>query len=444
MLCYFRFFSIATVIAWTLGTSDLALGQTASEQSYVMLLNGSIFHGVVRPTGDRLEIRLGTGSSIQIDNKQVAFIAPSKRALYDLQVASTRQWGTGEHWHLTEWCIQQGLLDEAIFHFKQLSQIAEPTNKLKQLEHKLKEAILSSEQVKALLASQQKQASPSQGRIQDGGPPSLEQNSAPNLSQPNMAPQGVVLASATQAPESKSVSPELAIGIPSYVKKAFQSNISPLLVRRCGQAGCHGIPGKSVFHIQQAAGEQAAEIAAENLENVLRYINVQSPAESALIRYALKEHGDQKHPSFNPLKREDERIHVERITQWIKSLELSKASAGADVQFASAVESVPVRALPSISTGDVPQSNVGALPQETEMSRLERIAKWREVSEVQDKDAKLSKPPRSSDGPIALTSGELSELEKAIDQLERKHSAKSQKDPFDPNLFNSKYSTKKP
>jgi hypothetical protein len=444
MLCYFRFFSIATAIAWTLGTSDLALGQTASEQSYVMLMNGSIFHGVVRPTGDRLEIRLGTGSSIQIDNKQVAFIAPSKRALYDLQVASTRQWGTGEHWHLTEWCIQQGLLDEAIFHFKQLSQIAEPTNKLKQLEHKLKEAILSSEQVKALLASQQKQATPSQGRIQDAGPQSLEQGGAPNLSQSNMAAQGVVLASATQTPDLNTVSPELALGIPSYVKKAFQSNISPLLVRRCGQAGCHGIPGKSVFHIQQAAGEQAAEIAAENLENVLRYINVQSPAESALIRYALKEHGDQKHPSFNPLKREDERIHVERITQWIKSLELSKASAGAEVQFASAVESAPVRALPSISTGVVPQSNVGALPQETEMSRLERIAKWREVSEVQDKDAKLSKPPRSSDGPIALTSGELGELEKAIDQLERKHSAKSQKDPFDPNLFNSKYSTKKP
>jgi hypothetical protein len=444
MLCFCRFFSIATVIAWTLGISGVALGQTASEQSYVMLMNGSIFHGVVRPTGDRLEIRLGTGSSIQIDNKQVAFIAPSKRALYDLQVASTRQWGTGEHWHLTEWCIQQGLLDEAIFHFKQLSQIAEPTNKLKQLEHKLREAILSSEQVKALLANQKKQTIPSQGRIQDGELQASKQADAPIDNQPGMASQGVVLASATQTLDSKSVAPELALGIPSYVKKAFQSNISPLLVRRCGQAGCHGVPGKSVFHIQQAAGEQAAEIAAENLENVLRYVNIQSPAESELIRYALKEHGDQKHPSFNPLKREDERIHVERITQWIKSLELSKASAGAEVQFATALEPSAVRALPLPSAGTFPQSSMGTLPQESEMSRLERIAKWREVSEVQDKDAKLSKPPRSSDGPIALTSGELSELEKAIDQLERKHSAKSQKDPFDPNLFNSKYSTKKP
>lgn len=386
-----RLFSITAAIAWTSIACNVAFGQSASEQSYVMLFNGSIFHGVVRPVGERLEIRLGTGSSIQIESKQVAFVAPSKRALYDLQVASTRQWGTGEHWHLTEWCIQQEMIDEAIFHFKQLSQIAEPTNKLRQLEHKLKEAILSSEQVQSMLANQQKQLGAARGRIQDGSKTESERSDAPNRNPADPMHSEVVLASATSLPSAtqasgaRAVDPDLAIGIPSYVKKAFQSNISPLLVRRCGQAGCHGLPGKSVFHIRQAAGEQASEIAAENLENVLRYVDIQSPTDSDLIRYALKEHGEQKHPSFNPLKREDERIHVERITQWIKSLELSKASSAPEVQLASAVESQPVRALPStnpsanaLASGLASaQGGAAIAPAGSELSRMEKIAQRR-------------------------------------------------------------------
>jgi hypothetical protein len=450
MFRLFRLFSIFAAIAWTSSACSVAVGQTESEQSYVMLFNGSIFHGVVRPVGERLEIRLGTGSSIQIDNKQVAFVAPTKRALYDLQVASTRQWGTGEHWHLTEWCIQQGMIDEAIYHFQQLAQIAEPTNKLRQLEHKLKEAILSSSQVQTMLAEQQKHLAPSRGRIQDVAKMGSEQSDAPNRKAADPLNSDVVLASATsipsatQASASKVVDPDLALGIPSYVKKAFQSNISPLLVRRCGQAGCHGLPGKSVFHIRQAAGEQAAEIAAENLENVLRYVDIQSPTDSDLIRYALKEHGDQKHPSFNPLKREDERIHVERITQWIKSLELSKASSGPEVQFASAVESLSVRALPSTNSSANVLDGASVAPVGSELSRMEKIAQWRDVNEVQDREAKLSRPAKTAEGPIGLTSGEINDLEKAIERLERKHTQKSQKDPFDPNVFNTKYSTKKP
>lgn len=66
------------------------------------------------------------------------------------------------------------------------------------------------------------------------------------------------------------------------------------------------------------------------------------------------------------------------------------------------------------------------------------------MNEQQDRDAKLSGPAKTAEGPIGLTSGEINDLEKAIEQLERKHTLKSQKDPFDPNLFNSKYSTKKP
>ena len=75
---------------------------------------------------------------------------------------------------------------------------------------------------------------------------------------------------------------------------------------------------------------------------------------------------------------------------------------------------------------------------------MEKIAQWRDVNEVQDREAKLSRPAKTAEGPIGLTSGEINDLEKAIERLERKHTQKSQKDPFDPNVFNTKYSTKKP
>jgi hypothetical protein len=64
----------------------------------------------------------------------------------------------------------------------------------------------------------------------------------------------------------------------------------------------------------------------------------------------------------------------------------------------------------------------------------------------QDRNVKLSKPVDNSQsnppGAGVISAGDIALLESAIDKLERQKKA-SGKDPFDPNVFNSKFGNKK-
>jgi hypothetical protein len=63
----------------------------------------------------------------------------------------------------------------------------------------------------------------------------------------------------------------------------------------------------------------------------------------------------------------------------------------------------------------------------------------------QDRNAKLSKPAKSAPPPVILNASELKEIEEAIAKLEQKHSEKKgTKDPFDPSVYNAKFSGEKP
>lgn len=464
--------------------------QSESEKSYVMLLNGNVFHGIARPMGDRLELRLSQGNSIHLDSKQVAFIAPTKVALYERQVQGARRLGANEHWYLTQWCIQEGLVDQAIHHFEVLAQLVEPNDRFKQLEHKLKEAIINSEKVRNLLGERHPNYMPS-----DGDSPE------------NPASNGTSIVHASFSAASPKLTDEQTVllsSMPSYVKKSFQSHITPLLVSRCGQAGCHGLPGGDTqFHIRQAVGDQAATVVARNLENVIRYVNPNAPAESELIAYATKAHSSQSQPRFQPHARDDDQRHIERITQWIKSLALTTPAAGslngiapnaitpnglpagnvlpgsanqivptqvsnaavldnnvvsavAMEKFGNATE-LPVSAvatainstnMPSTSVTNnvtnnvVNSTNAPSSDADTD-GRSSKIQEWREFEVEQDRSAKLSKAPRTGVGPSILSYDELQQLENAIERLEKKQAAKPARDPFDPNYFNATYGGKK-
>ena len=388
-------------------------GSEPDNRSFVLMNNGSVFHGVVRPVGEKMEIRLGQGSTIQVDSKQVGHIAASKLELYHAQVKSIRIWGTGEHWHLTQWCLQQQLLEQAVYHYGELAKNVEPSAKFRQLEQQLKSALLNSEEVRSSIAKNEVKGAVS---IQE--------------SKPN--PADVILASSVDNVSKPSVQ---HLAIPGYVKKAFHTTVAPILINGCGQAGCHGLPGNSSFHIHKAAGEQASTIANQNLENVLRYINPKDPSSSQLIAYATNAHGIQKSPRFNPL-REDDRAHIERIAQWIKSVEFANAVEG-DVLSTNSntvVQAFATDVQPSIAT-----------PSTSPKSRMEWIREAQSLPE-QDRNAKLSKPADNSQsnppGAGVISAGDIALLESAIDKLERQKKATG-KDPFDPNVFNSKFGSKK-
>ena len=416
--------AICILLMWNALNQPL-ISDDGNEPSYILLANGNVLHGVARPYGEKIELRLGGGNLVHLDSKQVVHIAPSRRALYDMQVRSVRYWGSGEHWNIAHWCIQQKMLDEAIFHYRELVKLAEPTTKLKQLEHELKSAILESENVKKLLATQGVQSPNTQE----------DQKSSKDSPVTGIADSAVRFASATKSTESNVSEGSHMMSIPGYVTKVFHTNIAPILVNRCGQSGCHGFPGKSDFHIYAAAGENAASIGAKNLEQILKYVDPKKPHESKLIAYATKPHGIHRAPSFNAV-RDDDRAHIERIAQWIKSIEFSTSVNSIEVAAGmTAPRSEVVTAVAATESQPVPIE-----PQKT---RKDKIKDWQNNLPPQDKDAKLSKPPKSGPG-ILLTSGEISDLENAIEKLEKQTSRKQGKDPFDPSVFNAKYGKKTP
>jgi hypothetical protein len=401
---------------------------------YTLLQNGNVLKGRISRVKDKLAIALD-GSTLYLDPRQVEYSGPTLESLYLHQRNGVRVWGTGEHWHLAHWCIQNGMLSQAIEHYQVLEATASDSPKFKQLEMKLKEAILADERVRALVqpARMPHEASPQ---------PTPMPFPTPNT--------GVALAHAEvpgRASEPESVVPKSPFEkdvwtkheMPSYLRKSFQTSVLPVLVSRCGQSGCHGLLGKSDFHIYQPVGDQAASMLAQDLDTVLRYIDRENSHESELLAYATKAHGIQKNPSLNPA-REDERVLVERINQWIKSLAMTQRHENSmPVQFpVSSAGHIPLDsnyATQAVATS--PTANSSGRPKRSDLMR---------PTETRDRSAKLSKPPKEGAPMVFLDGRELSELETMIEQLESRsegsresNQANVPRDPFDPNVFNQKY-----
>jgi hypothetical protein len=409
-----------------------------SGKGFVLLQNGNVLSGKIETNADRVSVQLDGNSTIKLEHKQIEIIGESIEALYQHQVKGIRQWGTGEHWHMAHWCIKQELLDKAIVHYQEIEKTAPSTPQFKQIEHMLREALLANKTVQESLGITPKVQPKSDAGSQLAGAES-DANS------------GVVLASA-QMPTSNDA-PNLATStkqshennawtqqqIPGYVRKTFQSTVLPILVTRCGQSGCHGLLGKSDFHLYQPVGDQAASILANDLASVLRYIDRDRSENSELLAYATKAHGIQRNPSLNQA-REDERVLIERINQWAKSLTLTQS---VDSSMPNRYPGSEAAKKPSASTPEVTQAVAtrAVSPVAETASRMELF----KGIEKRDRDAKLSKGTKAGTPPVFLSGTELDDLEKAIQDLEQQYegaeSAKSiqKKDPFDPEVFNRKF-----
>ena len=398
-----------------------------ADRSYVLLRNGNVLEGFVRSEKERISIASDGNSNLFVEPKQVAFIGPTVESLYQHQRSGVRNWGTGEHWHLAHWCIQQGLIDHAIEHYKVLDASASDSPRFKQLEHLLRDALLADEHVKQAVHRQAKAATQSSASTW----PLDSTTQANTVAQANTVRQASAetprLRSVPQGINAESGESWNKHEIPGYIRKTFQNSILPVLVSRCGQSGCHGMLGKTDFHIYQPVGDQSASILARDLDEVLRYIDRDRIQESPLLAYATKAHGIQRNPSLNQ-SRDDERALIERINFWVKSLALSQrpeitmpaqypSTAQASQSVSAAVANVPV------SKPSVPKTK-----------RTDEVE--------QDRNAKLSKPTKSAPRTEFISMSELADLESAIEKFERQSgsgvvgSAQAKKDPFDPDVFN--------
>ena len=360
---------------------------------FVLLQHGAVLQGFVKPQADSVTVVMDKGKQVTLAKKQILVIGPSMDSLYKYQTRAIRKWGTGEHWHLAQWCIQNGMLDQAIEHYLELEKQAADNPKFKQLDLQLKQALMADENVRQAMAIQGIQP-----------------------------PEPVVQASAVLPRAPASSEPSFPVHtVPGYLRRNFQTEITPIVVSRCGQSGCHGILSKNNFQIFQPVGEQAASINERNLEKFLRFVDASQPDQSDLLNYAARPHGAQRNASFN-LQREEDRHHLEKLAKWIRSLE------GLTPQSPS-----PSTTNPS-APNPVVQAAVYAKPESNS-----------EVKQAVAPSPKLSKPPKNGSGSVAIDAGELMEIQEEIRKLEKAASKQTKAtDPFDAKIFNSKYRNEDP
>ncbi|MEK0425393.1 MAG: hypothetical protein RJB11_1484, partial [Planctomycetota bacterium] len=376
---------------------------------FVLLQHGAVIHGFIKPQADSVTVVMDKGKQVTLVKKQILFIGPTMESLYKYQTRAIRKWGTGEHWHLAQWCIQNGMLDQAIEHYLELEKQAGDNPKFKQLDLQLKQALLADEDVRRAMAQQGIE------------PPTIESHDKKNHLASNS---GQVVQASVNVPKSmphadKTITSEEAFpihAVPGYLRRSFQTEVTPIVVSRCGQSGCHGILSKNQFQVFQPVGQQAASLNERNLENVLRFIDADRPDQSDLLHFAVKPHGTQRNASFN-LQREEDRLHLDRISKWIQSLDSIKSKVPSETQPNAVVQAN------HLATAESPPAAQSA---------------------VASSAAKLSKPAKTGAGSVVIDAGDLAEIEEEIRKLEKiaKNKPKDPADPFDAKIFNSKHKTK--
>ena len=375
---------------------------------FVLLQHGAVLQGFVKPQADSVTVVMDKGKQVTLAKKQILVIGPSMDSLYKYQTRAIRKWGTGEHWHLAQWCIQNGMLDQAIEHYLELEKQAADNPKFKQLDLQLKQALMADENVRQAMAIQG-----------------------------ILPPEPVVQASAVLPRAPASSEPSFPVHtVPGYLRRNFQTEITPIVVSRCGQSGCHGILSKNNFQIFQPVGEQAASINERNLEKFLRFVDASQPDQSDLLNYAARPHGAQRNASFN-LQREEDRHHLEKLAKWIRSLE------GLTPQAPNL--SAPNLSTPNLSTPNLSTPNLSTPNPVVQAALYAKPDSTSEVKQAVAPSPKLSKPPKSGSGSVAIDASELMEIQEEIRKLEKAASKQAKPtDPFDAKIFNSKYRNEDP
>ncbi|RLT13848.1 MAG: hypothetical protein DWI26_07425 [Planctomycetota bacterium] len=406
--CALAYFFVATSMLAIVPKAALAQpNPTASNSAlnfygdgFVLLQHGAVLQGFVKPQADSVTVVMDKGKQVTLAKKQILVIGPSMESLYKYQTRAIRKWGTGEHWHLAQWCIQNKMLDQAIEHYLELEKQAADNPKFKQLDLQLKQALMADENVRQAMAEQGIQL------------PKLESPESKNTASREAGQVVTASANLPSTPnDQESAFPTHTI--PGYLRKSFQTEITPIVVSRCGQTGCHGILTKNSFHIYQPVGEQAASINERNLENFLRFVDATEPDQSDLLHYAAKPHGAQRNASFN-LQREEDRLHLERLAKWIRSLDSLKPKNSSENSSAPVIQAAGYSKL------------------ETESQVQHAIATA----------PKLSKPPKTGSTAVSIDASELIEIQEEIRKLETSAKNKPKaSDPFDAKIFNSKYRT---
>lgn len=272
----------------------------AQEAGAVLLRNGQFLEGIVRVDGDRYVVYLASGE-VRIPRDNVEMLGANRAAIYR-EMRARRPAQTAEaalRW--CDWCLRQGLLNEAHEELREASQLAPADPRLQGL------------RVRWELASAPP-ATSDQGAASDrDGSQSVTPSPPQHVADSTTAEQTSRRSDPPQANRAASPAPNL------LALEGFAREIQPLLLNGCAASRCHGGRGATDFELLRPSRSAplTRKITDRNLAAVTRQIDPSAPHRSPLLTYARSAHGGDEKPS---LAVEGADGRYARLAAWVESV----------------------------------------------------------------------------------------------------------------------------
>jgi hypothetical protein len=357
----------------------------APQEGVLLLRNQNVLRGKISRAGDYYFVVVPDGE-IRLRTWQVDAVCGSLDEVYRIKSESLPLGRLDGHLELAEWCLRErlfGYAGEQILHARQL----DPTNvRVALLERRLRTAVTESERPASTVASKP--------------PAGLPTRTTPTHKMP------------THKMPTHEMLDELVRDLPSEAMAEFTGRVQPLLVNHCATAGCHGPGAKSDFRLERIPVDRAysRRLSQRNLHAVLDLVDREQPIGSPLLALPSQPHGSLSEPVFA----EHQQEQYQNIVDWVHLVSRRPTKP--------APESVAT-ASPLLQT--VPDATVGNYAE-----GLPRAGR-QDPAEVRADDAQL-------------LPGESGRAGNTDDPTDGAQSSRSQqfvpRDPFDPEIFNRRYS----
>lgn len=220
----------------------------------LLLRNGEVFQGRILLEGSEFRVLLSHGE-VRFPVVEVECAAATLGELYQRKQVMVMPGDARERLRLAQWCIRQGLLDEAAAEIAR-ARSEDPTNPgADLLAHRL----------------------------------DLARQPLAVAKPPAVTP---VVHTEAQLDELD----RFARALPEGTVETFTQRVQPIMMNACATAACHGSQSPSKLQLQRVPGARPAtrRLTQRNLQSVLPWVNREQPGGSRLLQCAVSAHGSAK------------------------------------------------------------------------------------------------------------------------------------------------------
>lgn len=248
-------------------------GAEEGQPGALLLRNGEIFQGQISTSGGEFRIVLAYGE-LRFRAADVECVAPSLREIYLRKQTAVIAGDAQERLRLAQWCIRQGLFEEAAAEIAAARAIDPRNPAVDLMAHRMELARQPGVTAKAQAPTQ------------------------------HAMPGGAALADLDR----------LARGLPSGTIESFTERVQPVMMNNCASAACHGPQSPSKLQLLRVPGGRPASrrLTQRNIQNLLPWINREQPGGSDLLKYASTAHASGKAPPLAP-----ESAQYRRLMEWV-------------------------------------------------------------------------------------------------------------------------------